>query len=305
MRSFGVLFVMLTVLLAGCLGGDADDVERETDEPRSGSGENKEVERPDPTETTGSLEGKIVNQDLEEISGAEVILSKDDEEVKKTLSGDNGRYTINGIDPGSYRLIADAPCCEVGVRNVAIEAGEVTQADLQVEQAKVIETYIDKNGEWNGFLGCTYHLWPGTQSANCAEVVQDENHDDVRSFNADIGLETIVVAVVWDPSPLSTTNQLHHRLERTDDGFDGPSPTEISRTNEGPPIIYRVDANPKGSALDFASAEEEMEFRIIKGTAVSGAVPPLTVTYQQDFTVYWHLFYGEPAPEGYDPRPDA
>jgi hypothetical protein len=293
MRSAIVVPVTLLFLmggLAGCIGGD-DDID-------SGQDENRD---PTPTETTGSIHGTIIDGGFSPIAGVDMILATaSGDPLDAAMTNTRGEYTFNDLQPGRYRVIADSPCCQVDVRAVEVNAGEVTSGDMQLERVRTIQTHVDRDGHWQGFIGCAFWIWPGTESSGCHEVVQDENDDREHAFSAREGLMSVVVAIEWEANPLSTTERLRHRLYiDTGDGF-----SDVERHERSSPIIYRVDHDPQGSHTNFADLEE-INFRMTIGAGGRGVQESPAIAYQQSFQVYYHLFYGEYAEEGYDPRPDA
>lgn len=150
---------------------------------------------------------------------------------------------------------------------------------------------VDTSGQWTGFISCSVSFTTAQTPAPCPGSV-DANRDDVHEFEADSGLMTIVVAMEWDPATTSTEDNLRNWLFE-DQGGEWQS---LSRERGPSPIEYRLDFDePSEEPGDF-------QFRVYAGCC---AVVPLNVgvVFQQPFTVHWHLFYGEPAPEDYSALP--
>jgi hypothetical protein len=146
--------------------------------------------------------------------------------------------------------------------------------------------------QWQGYIGCSYWVWPGTAATGCPPALQDPNDDRLHGFQADAGLKTLVVAIEWDPEGMSTTSKLRHVL------FVGNEThgVDLVRENRGSPIEYRVDHIAGSSFNDFSG---DTMFRFTMGAGGSGATESPSLVMQQPFTVNYHLFYDEHAPKGY------
>lgn len=141
------------------------------------------------------------------------------------------------------------------------------------------EPYVVTN-EWNGFASCGI----GTlvvQWATCS-TIGDPNDDVRHEFQLDAGIETVVVALDWDPVGGFGSDEFSLYIDA-----DGETVADVS----GPtPLHVRLDGlSTNGTTLTFR----------VFAHSTAGFV------YQQPFTVYHDHFYHEPAPEGYSPLPHA
>lgn len=84
--------------------------------------------------TSGTLEGKVTDNNDEAISGAQVALYAADTVYTTSFTGDNGGYAILGIDPGTYKVeFTKVDFKDTIVDNVAIAAATTTELDVKME----------------------------------------------------------------------------------------------------------------------------------------------------------------------------
>lgn len=309
MRVAGKLLVTLmfmAALLAGCVTGD--DVEA--------PGEEDDV----PVEQgMGSIRGTILTVNLDSVEGAQVRLVQDDEPVTQTSTDADGSYRIDNVEPGDYRLQVTAVCCRENVAMVAVMEGETTTADLQLEpwtdddlERPRIERY-----EWTGFLSCTVRAVAGADVCAIIEIAGNEvghenatDNDFLYVWEIRRGLKTVVGGMQWQAPGASLGDELALLMEVA----DRPNAPPLYTRQDGPsPLEWRVEAGyveanfdeEDGSGhnihqYDFNNIEDSQElmYRIFAGGLVN-------VVYQQQFTVYWDLYYWAPAPPGASALPDV
>jgi Fe(3+) dicitrate transport protein len=80
----------------------------------------------------GSIKGLVIQADKTPVAGVSVLL-------KGTLRGavtlDDGRFELNGVPVGEYRLVVHAVHIKVAEMPVRVAAGEVTQVEMVVEES--------------------------------------------------------------------------------------------------------------------------------------------------------------------------
>jgi hypothetical protein len=172
----------------------------------------------------------------------------------------------------------------------------------------VAPTVADSQGfstehRWDGHISCSARAEaPAFSTSNCAfwdvaQLLGEHEHQNVT--HAGLGLKTIVVAMVWEPSERSLHPYLQHVIFTN---IEEPTGMDYAFIDPAalPGLEYRLDADPGDPVLDWDGATEPIpiEFRI---TAGSAGEP--NVVLQQPFTVHYHLFYGEHAPVGYSALP--
>lgn len=287
-----VVVLLMGSMLAGCIGGDDTPLTTDADED-------------EPLEGTGAIEGRIYTTDLLEIKGARVSLTDGEDLVKETTTQSDGRYRIQNVEPGDYRLQVTAPCCRENVRPVTMVAGETITMDLQLEpftasdlQAPYVEEY-----DWTGFLSCGVTAGApgviGVSGELCSDL--DSSSDVTHGFEIQEGLKTVVAAVVWQATGgvlgESLGIGLHHPT--CSDGIcdvDDPDDT-YGYTGGTSPLILRVDDPGGAHAFEDIEGSRDVRFMVLPEFGID-------LYYQQEFTVYYTLHYHEPAPEGFDPTPD-
>lgn len=155
--------------------------------------------------------------------------------------------------------------------------------------AEEAEPEPEFESEWTGFLACGFGT-PVLLWNICEEV--DPGHRAEHEFTVDEGLKTLVVALEWDPAVVVGSDSL--RIVFDEPGDPGvPTGTSYWEETGGSPIEFRIDAGP---GFEEPTEPLDLQFRV---------TPPFefAVVYQQPFTVHYHFFYEDYAPEGYSALP--
>jgi hypothetical protein len=278
-----VVTFLIGIALAGCLGGD------DFDDPGNGGDE------PLHTESTGSIQGRVLTDALNPINNARVILVKDQEMVQETRADSQGRYTLSNVEPGDYRIQFSATCCAESVQVVRVDAGKATTLDVQMRAftaADLQAPFVDPR-EWQGFLPCGAGLVVITLNP-CA---LDENNDNVHYWNLPEGVQAIAIAMDWNPTGGALGKKLYITMESDDCPELDDVCYEYFRKSGEPPITMIVNSPGGDYAFEKVDGSQPVRFRVF------GDFDP-DVFYQQPFTVHYHLFFHQDVPEGYNPIPD-
>lgn len=279
-------------LVAGCIGGDDVDPAAENEEDR-------------PQEGLGTLSGTIVTTSLDPVENARVNLVAETDLVAEGATDEDGRYTINNIEPGEYRVQVTAPCCREHAQGVSITEDERVEVNVQLEPFSsddLQQPYVEQF-DWTGFLACNVRASAG---ANVCSLAGDPSGDDdfIHYWDIREGVQSVVTGMVWDSPGASLGDELvlifevsgRSNSNPTYDRGDGTSPLEI-RADAGDVIAnYNEDIHQ----YDFENVEGslELQYRVFAGGTVN-------IVYQQQFTVYWDVYYWEAAPEGATAVPDV
>ncbi len=286
-QSVFLLGLLLTTgLLAGCLGGD--------DEPARGGDD------ADDEANTGTVKGRVLTLDLNEVENARVALVEDNELLEEVRSDAEGHYEIKNVEAGTYLLQVSAVCCKQHVRSVQVEAGQTVPADVQLERftADDLKEPVVKEFEWTGFMACGFVTLILAGDA-CEDV--DEESNRTNGFEIEPGLESLTATLVWG-SPGLAGDRLQYGLARDPcDGATCSTPGDYYGYNSGEsPVELRIDAGEGNGDQSWEDIEETTNVQL----RVFPEFDNVNVFYQQEFTVYYHLHYHQKAPEDYDPSPD-
>lgn len=113
-----------------------------------------------PSALQGALSGVITDRSGAIISRASVVLTKQDDHASSTaVTGDDGRYHVNGLAPGSYQLEARAPgfnstrisgiqidASPSNSKNLVLDVGAATQTVAVQADAPEMESKLPKLG---------------------------------------------------------------------------------------------------------------------------------------------------------------
>jgi hypothetical protein len=320
-RCLTVALLIMSALFAGCLGGDDLASDDDTIDERQ--------------EGTGTVTGSIFTLDLQPINNAQVRLVQGEHIASEGTTDPQGRYTLRNVEPGEYRLQVSAACCRENVRVINVVEDETTTADLQLEpwteddlQIPRVERY-----EWTGFLACTLRFFnppgphhdmdvdgiplgvSGVNVCGLVEIVpailgEDPITDDdfLHVFEAGPGLKTVVGGMEWRAPGAALGDELAITMEVN--GRPNQAPRYASTVGHSP-LEFRADAghvvenyeeeidDHNIHQYEFDNLEDNLElmFRIFAGGMMN-------IVYQQQFTVYYDLYYWEPAPEDATALPD-
>lgn len=291
------LVLALGLPLAGCLDAQEEpDPEAEgQDGAQNGNGGS------DPEVPRGSIRGLVTDAAFNPLEGAGAELLVQGELIEEQETEANGSYVFKGLEPGEYRVKFSASCCKDKMRGAIVEAGRVASINVNLEPKRPNTPYVEEL-EWEGFIGCSLTV-PGqgvlfNPEGACAET--DENNDPIQEFVLQPGLATVVVAMEWEQV---TTNALddmqivmtrgpyaHSNIGNRFFTLDGASPLQA---------VVGPEGAEGGENLYFDQIDEPWDVRFTVTASESG-----NFVYQQPFTVYYDLYYWDPAPDGVSALPE-
>ena len=133
--------------------------------------------------TTGTLEGRIMDERGSAVPDAAVTLSRGDEVVRIALADPTGRFRIEGLRPGRYALLAE----QVGYQplrltGVPVVAGVVASVSVEVVRRPPPIDRVDERP------------YRGAGAAPATEVLYREAIDAPRG---DVGVAGLALAAPW------------------------------------------------------------------------------------------------------------
>lgn len=269
---------MAVLALSGCTGSEA------------GPGPLTSAEAPKVSAETGSLTGRVLDDEGNPLANAGVGVQGPMSQVTSTDA--MGAYTINGLPPGTYGVIAQRLGYNAASLKAEIRAGETTWTNLTLKLMAVegprveyfpYEGYVDGD-VYTAALGLYYP----------------------RSFEVNLsrGAEEVVTTMRWDPSVPVFARYFWMQLSFSDQKMSasGKSPVRVNisdftveKAKEKATVAWRVAfacsgvvANPQGYA-----------------TCVTGNPDSLVpqVAYQQRVKFFSSVFIHQRAPPGYTGLP--
>lgn len=309
-RVLVVVVLLSAGLLTGCFGAEDPPPQDDPGAPQ------EEVSQ----EGFGTLKGTILTTDIEPVEDARVQVVEDTSVIAETTTPESGKYTITNIPPGHYRLHITSSCCKEHAQGVTIVEDEAVEVSVQLEPFSaddLQEGYVEQY-EWTGFLECSV-AYAGDELNVCGIAwiiprllgINETDDDFLHRWEVRPGVESVVGGMSWsNPAPASG-DELSLFFEVSgmpNNGEDSPdADPSYARVNGASPLEFRADAgelveyyDEEAHAYDFQNLEEELEvmFRVF-------ASGDANVVYQQQFTVYWDVYYWEGAPEDATALPDA
>lgn len=285
LRSGLAAWVLVGVLLAGCLGDEGAAPEVPADGPDDAPG-------------TGSIEGQVRDSvSFDPLAGVRILLVEDDTLHKETTSDQDGEFLMEGLPPGEYRLQTTSVTHRSSVHAVTVQPGDSARLDLLLDPFPTQRPFSDPL-HFEGLMALGTH----NPAFAMTSGLEDPNHQVV--FNATVDpslLATMIVELYWDESHVGLRANLWKNPNcdpvcSPDHDYSGNAEGDIQGFGQ---IQYRVDFEPgKWPALEgdedvlsvqvWAERDEELA----------------TLAFQQRFEVFIETFYVEPAPPGYVSAPD-
>lgn len=264
----------LVLLLAGCAG--------------DGAKQNVTSSAPVATadEVTGSVTGRVLDEESNPIQDADVGIRGQPSFVAKTDA--LGRYTFNGVNPGTISVDAQKLGFDSGSRKVDIVAGEVKTLDITL-----IAMAVASQG-YPHMIPLTAYMQVGATTP-VLTLRPGVLLNDKLVFSTEMkkGVRTALTEMVWQSSaPLSAKKM---RLDTTFDGKVGSVASSKS------PLVYmNEDINTtKKMSLGYS-----LWLPFLCATCVEEAPSNLVVVvYEQRFNIYLTIFYGMAPPEKYTAVP--
>ena len=92
---------------------------------------------------TNSLTGTVKDSDGMAVSGIELVIKKNNQEIKSTYTDENGKYVFSGVEEGTYIVEVDEEVYEkVSESNVSIK--DSSSLDITVKQVVPYQIHTDK-----------------------------------------------------------------------------------------------------------------------------------------------------------------
>lgn len=287
-----VTLSLLVVAFAGCFGSD-DEADPAGDAPPVAQA----------TDETGAIQGTLVTTNLEPAAKALVGLVQGGTVVQETQADDAGRFVLNGIEPGTYRVQVSAVCCKPAVRDVTVTAGEVTPMNLQLDllSSDDLATPYSEWQQWNGMISCAVAgvALCGIQGDFVPEL-QDPNDRFMTEFELNRGVKSFLVGIQWDATGGTAGKTMNLLVENDDCGATACSYRYADLTGESP-LVVRIDNDDitdEEWKWDTIEDNRTLQFRVFPGELTD-------VMYQQAFTVYYEPYYWAEAPEDASVLPDG
>ncbi|HSX13775.1 MAG TPA: carboxypeptidase-like regulatory domain-containing protein [Chlamydiales bacterium] len=82
----------------------------------------------------GTISGQVVDSvSLLPINGATILVSQNNFLIDRTTSDVNGEYTVNGLDPGSYTVVALASGYQTELEGAIVQGGQTTVLNFSLD----------------------------------------------------------------------------------------------------------------------------------------------------------------------------
>lgn len=295
--SFLAALLLTATALAGCSGGDAGGADA--------------TGPPADDQTTGTVEGIVVDAELLNVAGAAVAIPPAGVE---TTTGDDGRFLLEGVSAGSHTLFVNKLGYEAETKRIDVVAGQTTEVEVTLTAIAVQDPYADVV-PFAGYFECSMAaadvLWTG-----CGYVAHGTVFpDDVTTgfYTKESGGQQILHELTWESTSLATGKNLDFSVISQDrDGCQwyanhfGPSPLSIL-VDVGEKFSNPESPYPTGGCGDNVVDEEDtaLGVLVLSSPTYANDVALAGLTIQQSFEGYVTVFYHQDMPAGYSALPDA
>lgn len=306
--ALAMTIAMLTVSLAGCVGGGgpADAA----DDPTGPV---------DFSEDTGAIQGVVLDTEQVPLADAHVGLPDLD---RTAATDENGAFSFSNVPPGTHTLFAQRLGYESVGQRVNVVAGDVIDVQITLSVIPVEEPYQIEIIQ-DGLFGCGVRVDPVIGVAVCGVLSLYLNLTQYDQFLLTWELpeptdpwETGVFETEWE------SNQILGRGLRVYWEVLGCSNDEdfrFDRTEGVNPIIARSDAEDIEDIIENGQEDDPscndapencheeacfLQSRTFAAANTTGQDVDVGFTFQQRYRQYLSAFYYEAAPEDYSAIPD-
>jgi hypothetical protein len=290
------------------------------------SGKKNEIEPPistgpaDPhvTADTGAIAGLVVSEEVIGISRAELLVQ---ETQDSTRSGEDGRFTINGLVPGTYTLLVSALGYESGSARIDVFAGEISEKTFTLAAIAVKSPHHEAI-PFAGQFQCSVALVDTLWSACGPEELASEEPASQIKFEKPEGVTYMVAELHWTQASAGTGQNLDFNIVQ-----QGRDEEQWYANNFGPaPLTIAIEigekySNPKSPGGGVGSDEFDqviddedtlLQLDLYSSPVYSDEMFPGTqheatvgLTLEQKFEGFITFFYDEVPPEEYSAFGDA
>lgn len=267
---------MILVVVGGCVGSEP---------PAAWTSEPAVAPPADVSPETGSIEGRVLDEELAPIPEAEAFVEELGANASMRTDAE-GRFTYNGVPPGSYSVIVRRLGYESLGRKVHVEAGKIASVQFVLRAVPVVDAYHE-TFPFEGFIG----LGAAGPVVTARDLAPGDQTEFRVNVSAPADLQTIVEALRWQSGAPFTARRL---LVYT--YLDDASPAHNHRGGPSPLVVRLDDARPKQAIQGYV---------FVDFTKLTGDDPTawVVVAFQQRFSMLVTLFFGLPAPENYSGWP--
>ncbi|MBI2076749.1 MAG: carboxypeptidase regulatory-like domain-containing protein [Euryarchaeota archaeon] len=320
MRARFIGWLLLGILAAGCLD-PAEPVLNTATTPAPAP-----AQEPKPTDDAGSISVAVVTDDLLPVANAQVVVI---EPERAALTDELGHATFNQVPPGERTVVASKPgyrtVPEKGVL-VKVEAGSVSEVTFTLMALQVVtaNSSFHRIIPMQGFISCGGYVAPVGDLNRCGQGVfvqgqwylRDPNNNSTHPYAIEVrGVEDIWAELQWQPAndALGKTLRFWNYPKRTCTetgcsytspigGKGGSSPVRWNRLQGADQNITKSLEYAHGKDLKFP-ATMWVDVWPTSEPVVSGVNVGYSVFYQQRYSMWVSVFYGQPAPADHTAMP--
>ncbi|MGB1585656.1 MAG: carboxypeptidase-like regulatory domain-containing protein [Thermoplasmatota archaeon] len=305
--------LLLTTVLAGC----ADELPQEATDDLTFDDDLSA------TDTTGVIRGVVVNDAIEPVAGATVLITG----LEITDETDEqGRFTFSNLEPGTYFLDVTKDLHTAVQANVEVQAGIDAPPVLKVQLNRLYsgDPYLVTMA-MDGFFTCSQAgtiVW-GYSSSPCHSIGWGTNIDlcddygacldQERVFHVDLdaGWQSIIYEMDWEATAQGTSERMgmsvstYHPERNKNHWFASVSsepPMYFAvATGEMHPTSQEGDG-PAGPIPADGMTDMSMYMSVREPDPCTGVVYCPGFAIDQKFQAWHSQFYYQPAPEGWSFR---
>ena len=290
MRALQAVATLAALAFAGCSDG----------------GETEETQGPFvATETTGILQGVVVDEAIRPLAGATLTLSGPT--AGQTATAADGLFGFDGLAPGSYFVKVHKAGYFDTQTSTDVVAGVKDPKLVRIQLlADPTNTPFVEELVWEGFIECgtdvvalcavpnfgTATACGASQETACAGNVTNDRFDTYADVSPNI--DWIQSEMVWESTQTAGENLfLTMRFGDAASYYDGFFNGTLNSTQGTSPLLLTADgAAAEAAALGSGNGLIHAVFGSPPEPGLPVAPPTGGVVVEQEFTVYTHVFHG-------------
>lgn len=272
--------------MAGCMGAETTPADDPGVPPETADAATPQSDR-------GSISGIVLDDEQMPVAGVTVALV---ESANETRSAQDGRFTFNGLEPGSYTLVATRVGFDQTAQKAQVVAGEVAELEIRLKPIRVAEPWV-----W--VYEFTRDVLAGNYIAASPNNVQTWAHRYELADNPWV-MEDLFFEVRWEPSTVLADGI---RFASGIDAHDGDRPLCSLEGNAPLDCLTPREALAQDWGCEFDEEEPDDSGCHIEwvfrpgGSSVLAAQAGLWP--DEAITVYSSHFFRQAMPAGYSGAP--
>lgn len=292
---------VVLLFLSGCTGSDGSGESKDSNQPPGPAPE------PKPTAGFGSIAGNVTDDEEVPVSNVDVGLVGTNVLAKSDAAG---RFTFNGIEPGTYQVLAQKFGYEQASKTIIVTAGNITDVKLEMKYIPIPKDPVPVTEIKDGYIACAWASVTAYSFNRCGDLLGGNRDHWTVTPDTSLPLFRILVELVWEPATTATGQNLEVDICPPQDPTLGGIQVceDWCSFNTGPSPKLALSSVPVYGEDDDSGPVTGYGFYcqplpVYEVWIATGTAQPTDPTIDQDVTVYITLCYAADCGKDYSAIP--